>query len=167
MPQRALLYFASSSDDSLAQEENRLVEEVNTFLGMLDRSFKNDKTNCSCNCASAVECTVFVFLQENGDPVVPCKCSEERCQEPAENKGANAEVMISETRGQLTLREIGEKTYEDPILYQLREEVLQGRTGDVERSLIRMRSPRIGIRQSELGPGSMHARNIKPIRMRP
>ena len=47
----------------------------------------------------------------------------------------------------------------------MREEVLQGRTGDVERSLIRMRSHRIGIRQSELGPGSMHARNIKPIHL--
>ena len=58
-PQRALLYFASSSEDwefegSLAQEENRLVEEV--------KSFKEDKINCSCNCASAVECTVFCFF---------------------------------------------------------------------------------------------------------
>ena len=35
----------------------------------------------------------------------------------------------------------------------------------MERSLIRMRSPRIGIRQSELGSGSMHARNISPIHL--
>ena len=72
---------------------------------------------------------------------------------------------MSETGGQMTLREIGEETYEDPILCQLREEVQQGRTGDAERSLIRMRSPRIGIRQSELGSESVHARNIKPIHL--
>ena len=99
------------------------MEEVNAFLGTLDRSFKDDKTNCSCNCTSAVECTVFVFSQDNGDPVVPCECSAERCLEPAENEGPNAEVMVSEATGQLTLEEIGKKTYEDPILCQLREEV--------------------------------------------
>ena len=72
---------------------------------------------------------------------------------------------MSETGGRMTLEEIGEKTFEDPVLCQLREEVQQGRTGDVERSLIRMRSPRIGIRQSELGSESMHARNIKPVHL--
>ena len=65
----------------------------------------------------------------------------------------------------MTLEEIGEKTFEDPVLCQLREEVQKGRSGDVERSLIRMKSPRIGIKQTELGSEKMHARNIKPIHL--
>ena len=127
-PQRALLYFASSCEDlefegSLAREESKLVEEVNSFLGMLDKSFEEDKINCSCNCASVIDCTVFVFSQDDGEPVMPCECSEERCQETTKNRGPKAEAMMSETGGQMTLREIGEETYEDPILCQLREEV--------------------------------------------
>ena len=78
-----------------------------------------------------MEWTVFVFSQGKRDPVMPCECSEDRCLEPAENKGPNAKVMMAEATGQLTLEDIGKRTYEDPILCQLREEVLQGRTGDV------------------------------------
>ena len=72
---------------------------------------------------------------------------------------------MARVEGQLTLEKIGNETYKDPVLSQLRDEVLEGRTGDVERSLIKMRSPRIGIKHSELGSGSIHAQNIKPIHL--
>ena len=64
---------------------------------------------------------------------------------------------MARVEGQLTLEEIGNETYEDPVLSQLRDEILEGRTGDIKRSLINMRSPRIEIKQSELEAGPVHA----------
>ena len=105
------------------------------------------------------------FSQDDEELAKVCKCSAEKCREPARNETAGAEVQVAEVEGQLTMEEIGNETFEDPILCQLREEVLQGRTGDVERSLIKMKSPRIGIKHSEQGSGPVHAHNIKPIHL--
>ena len=38
------------------------------------------------------------------------------------NEGPRAKAMMSEFGGRMTLEEIGEKTFEDPVLCQLRED---------------------------------------------
>ena len=99
------------------------------------------------------------------NPVTQCSCSEERCQKPRSSDGPRVGAMMTEFGGRMTLEEIGEMTTEDPILCQMREEIRKGRSGEVERSLIRMKSPRIGMKQTELGSETMHVRNIKPIHL--
>ena len=73
---------------------------------------------------------------------------------PGTGTGAGASVQATRADGQLILEKIGDETYEDPVLSQLRDEVLEGRTGDIEMSLIRMRSPWSAIKQTKFGSSS-------------
>ena len=49
----------SEFEGFLAREETRLVEVANAFWGLIYKDLLEDNEDCSCNCTSTVECTVY------------------------------------------------------------------------------------------------------------
>ena len=116
-----------------------MVDVANAFLRLIYRDLLEDTEaeDCSCNCTSNVECTVYCS-QDNEILAKQCDCSAKECRGTAQGGAPGASVQVTSAEGQLTLEEIGNETYEDPILSQLRDEILEARTGDIKKSLIRM-----------------------------
>ena len=61
--------------------------------------------------------------------------------------------------------QIGAATDDDPVLATLHDGIVESMDDKIEVSLLRMKSPRIGIKPTEFGAGNPIMQNIKPIHL--
>ena len=149
-----------SKEDELWSAEARA--SVNRIYSSTDT--EDWHRDCSCTCTTACS---YSYTDDDAELEKTCKCKALKCgisvQEERSRGGQTAEAKSARTGIQITLSEIGAYTDEDGPLSSLRGHITEGRTSDVEKILLQLKTPKIGIRQLENGILKITA--IKPIHL--